>query len=57
MIFRSPYNDVAIPEIPLTQAVLRRAEELADKPALIDGTANRTLTYGQLSDACAASCC
>jgi acyl-CoA synthetase (AMP-forming)/AMP-acid ligase II len=51
MIYRSPYDDVAIPEIPLTQAVLRRAGELADKTALIDGSTNRTLTYGQLSDA------
>ncbi len=51
MIFRSPYTTVTIPEIPLTQAVLRRAEELGDKPALIDGTTNRTLTYRQLNDA------
>jgi acyl-CoA synthetase (AMP-forming)/AMP-acid ligase II len=50
MIFRSPYSDVAIPEIPLTQAVLRRAEDLAGKPALIDGSTNRVLTYGELSD-------
>jgi acyl-CoA synthetase (AMP-forming)/AMP-acid ligase II len=51
MIFRSPYTDVAIPEIPLTQAVLRLAEKLADKPALIDGSTNRVLTYGELSEA------
>lgn len=51
MIFRGPHSDVAIPEIPLTQAVLRRAEELADKPALIDAATNRALTYGELSDA------
>ncbi|MDT5063059.1 MAG: hypothetical protein QOH63_3518 [Acidobacteriota bacterium] len=50
MIFRSPYSDVAIPEISLTQAVLRRAEELRDKPALIDGSTNRVLTYGELSE-------
>jgi acyl-CoA synthetase (AMP-forming)/AMP-acid ligase II len=49
MIFRSPYSEVSIPEIPLAQAVLRRAEELQDKPALIDGLTNRVLTYGQLS--------
>ncbi|MDT4896089.1 MAG: hypothetical protein QOH25_1166 [Acidobacteriota bacterium] len=49
MIFRSPYTEVLIPEIPLAQAVLRRAEELSDKPALIDGLTNRVLTYGQLS--------
>ena len=50
MIFRSPHRDVAIPEIPLTHAVLRRAKELADKPALIDGVTNRVVTYGELSD-------
>jgi acyl-CoA synthetase (AMP-forming)/AMP-acid ligase II len=51
MIFRSPYSTVTIPEIPLTQAALRHTVDLADKPALIDGTTNRTLTYGQLGDA------
>jgi acyl-CoA synthetase (AMP-forming)/AMP-acid ligase II len=51
MIFRSPYSDVTIPEIPLTEAVLRHAEELSDKPALIEGTTNRVLTYGELSHA------
>jgi acyl-CoA synthetase (AMP-forming)/AMP-acid ligase II len=50
MIFRSPYSDVEIPEITLTQAVLSRAEKLADKPALIDGTTNRVLTYKDLSE-------
>lgn len=51
MIFRSPYPDVDIPEMPLTPFVLHRAEELADKPALIDGPSGRTLTYGQLAGA------
>jgi len=49
MIFRSPYPDVAIPQTPLTPFVLRRAQELAEKPALIDGPTGRTLTYGQLT--------
>ncbi|HEX8922535.1 MAG TPA: AMP-binding protein, partial [Pyrinomonadaceae bacterium] len=49
MLFRSPYNDAEIPLIPLAQAVLRRAEELSDKPALIDGSTNRVVTYGELS--------
>jgi len=39
-----------IPEIPVTQYVLRHAERLADRPALIEGAGGRTLTYGQLSD-------
>ena len=50
MIFRSPYPDVAIPDVPLTPFVLRHAERLANKPALIDGASGRTLTYGQLAD-------
>ncbi len=49
MVFRSPYPDVTIPEVPLTPFVLQRAGELAGKPALIDGPSGRTLTYGQLA--------
>jgi acyl-CoA synthetase (AMP-forming)/AMP-acid ligase II len=48
MIFRSPYSDVDIPDIPLTQFVLQGLEGLEDKPALIDGPTGRALTYGQL---------
>ena len=50
MIFRSPYPDVTIPEMGLTPFVLRHADRLADKPALIDGPSGRILTYGQLAD-------
>ena len=48
MIFKSPHPAVSIPEIPLTHYVLRRAVELGDKPALIDGPTGRTYTYGEL---------
>jgi len=51
MIFRSPYPDVNIPNVPLTPLVLRKAAEIPDKPALIDGPSGRTLTYGQLAGA------
>ena len=51
MIFRSPYPDVNIPEVPLTPLVLRKAAEVPDKPALIDGPSGRTITYGQLAGA------
>ncbi len=47
MIFRSPYPDVAIPETALTPLLLRTAERLPDKPALIDGPSGRVLTYAQ----------
>jgi acyl-CoA synthetase (AMP-forming)/AMP-acid ligase II len=51
MIFRGPYPEVSIPEVPLTQLVLRRARELGDKPALIEGPTGRIITYSQLADA------
>jgi acyl-CoA synthetase (AMP-forming)/AMP-acid ligase II len=49
MIFRGPDASVSIPETGLTPFVLRHAERLADKPALIDGPTGRALTYGQLA--------
>lgn len=48
MIFKSPHAPVSIPEVTVTDYVLRRADELGDKPALIDGPTGRTYTYGQL---------
>lgn len=53
MIIKGPYPDVDIPRTALTPLVLRRAKELADKPALIDGPSGRTLTYSQLADSIA----
>lgn len=48
MIFKSPHAAVTIPEVSITDYVLRRADELGDKPALIDGPTGRTFSYGQL---------
>ncbi|HVQ39401.1 MAG TPA: AMP-binding protein [Pyrinomonadaceae bacterium] len=48
MIFKSPHASVTIPEVSVTDYVLRRAAGLGDKPALIDGPTGRTYTYGQL---------
>jgi acyl-CoA synthetase (AMP-forming)/AMP-acid ligase II len=53
MIFRGPFPEVAIPEIPLTTFVFQNAKKLNDKPALIDGPSGRVLTYGQLIDSIA----
>src|SRR5690242_18186565 len=57
MIFRSPYPDRIIPEVPLTQFVMQKAQQLGDKPALIDGPSGRTISYKQLDGAirCVAS--
>lgn len=48
MIFKSPHAAVTIPDVSITDYVLRRSDELAGKPALIDGPTGRTYTYGQL---------
>jgi 4-coumarate--CoA ligase len=51
MIHKSPFSDVAIPDVSLTDFVLRHAERLADEPALIDGPSRRTLTYAEFTEA------
>jgi acyl-CoA synthetase (AMP-forming)/AMP-acid ligase II len=51
MIIKGPYPDVEIPETALTPFCLRRAEELADKPALIEGPTGRKVSYKQLAEA------
>src|SRR3954452_1805049 len=48
-MLRSPFPDVEIPEVPLSDFVLARAGELGDKPALVDGPSGRTITYAQLA--------
>jgi len=52
-IHRSPFPDVEIPDTPLTAFVLRRADEVPDRPALVDGPTGRTITYAELADAVA----
>lgn len=47
-MFRSEYADVPPVELPIHEAVLGRAAEFGDTPALIDGTDGTTLTYRQL---------
>lgn len=48
MIFTSPHKPIYIPDIPVTEYVLRRAKELGAKPALIDAPSGRVYTYEQL---------
>lgn len=47
-MFRSQYADVQAVELPIHEAVLGRAAEFAERPALIDGVDGTTLTYEQL---------
>jgi acyl-CoA synthetase (AMP-forming)/AMP-acid ligase II len=50
MIVKSSSPDVSIPDVSITEYVLRHAARLGDKPALIDGPSGRALTYRQLSE-------
>src|SRR5436309_11455181 len=50
MIIKSTSPAVKIPEVSITDYVLRHAERLGDKPALIDGPSGRTITYRQLAE-------
>ncbi|MFI8220333.1 4-coumarate--CoA ligase family protein [Streptomyces sp. NPDC085932] len=47
-MFRSEYADVPPVDLPIHDAVLARAAEFGDTPALIDGTDGTTLTYEQV---------
>ncbi|MFF3845834.1 4-coumarate--CoA ligase family protein [Streptomyces sp. NPDC002328] len=47
-MFRSEYADVPPVDLPIHDAVLGRAAEFGDRPALVDGTDGTTLTYEQL---------
>jgi len=50
IVHASPLPEVGIPDVALTSYVLRRAGELADRAALVDGTTGRTITFAQLAD-------
>ncbi|BAN02139.1 AMP-binding protein [Ilumatobacter coccineus] len=51
IIHPSPLPDVEIPEVTITQHVLRRADELADRVAIRDAAGTSSYTYTQLSAA------
>ena len=47
-VYESEYPEVQIPDVSVTDFILRHADRLADKVAIIDGPTGRTVTYGQL---------
>jgi acyl-CoA synthetase (AMP-forming)/AMP-acid ligase II len=51
MIIRSPCDDVALAQVPLTEYVLDGAGERATRPAIIDGATGRVIGYGELAAA------
>jgi len=48
-IYRSDRADITVPDVTITDYVLRHAERLADKSAFVEGTSGRTVSYAQLS--------
>lgn len=48
IIHASPFPDIEIPNQPITEHVLRRADQLADKPAFIEGDSGRVVTFAEL---------
>ena len=52
-MYTSSLPDVEIPSgISITDYTLRMADELADKPAIIDGPTGRTQTFAELKQGC-----
>ena len=51
MIFHSPYPDVTIPDMNVSDFVMLNAATYGDKPAIIDGPSGRTITFTQLAGA------
>jgi len=49
-VLRSPYADVQIPDVSLSEYVLGGAAERGDKPALVDGATGAITTYAELAD-------
>ena len=47
---RSPYPDVDIPQVSLTEYVVAGAAARGDKPALIDGASGAVTTYAEFAD-------
>jgi acyl-CoA synthetase (AMP-forming)/AMP-acid ligase II len=50
IVHASIVDDVVVPDIPITKHVLRRADDVADKPAFIDSGSGRVVTFAKLKD-------
>ena len=50
MAYRSPFPDIQVPDIDLTEQVFRHARTKPEAIAMADGLTGRTITYGQLLD-------
>jgi acyl-CoA synthetase (AMP-forming)/AMP-acid ligase II len=51
IVHPSPFPDVQIPDVPVTEYVLRCAADLPDKAAFVEGDTGRVMTFAELADA------
>jgi acyl-CoA synthetase (AMP-forming)/AMP-acid ligase II len=51
MIFKSPYPDVVVPNVHVTEHVLRDVASRKDRTALVDAATDAKLTFGELASA------
>jgi acyl-CoA synthetase (AMP-forming)/AMP-acid ligase II len=50
MVFRSPWPEIALPDVSIAEAILPAAEARGDKPAVIESETGATLTYRALAE-------
>ena len=50
MPFRSPHPDVPIPDVSLSEFVLRGVNRLGERPAFVDGHSGSSISFGDLRD-------
>jgi acyl-CoA synthetase (AMP-forming)/AMP-acid ligase II len=53
VVHTSPLPDVEIPDVALTDYVLRRVDEVASRPAMVDGATGRSYSFAELREAVA----
>ncbi|XP_045108231.1 4-coumarate--CoA ligase 4-like isoform X2 [Portunus trituberculatus] len=51
-VIRSPFDDVEIPEVSLSQYVFEAQEPYAGKPAMVDGISGASYTHGEFREQC-----
>uniref|UniRef100_A0A0P4W564 Luciferin 4-monooxygenase n=2 Tax=Scylla olivacea TaxID=85551 RepID=A0A0P4W564_SCYOL len=51
-VVRSPFDDIEIPEVSLSQYVFEAQEPYAGKPAMVDGISGISYTHGEFRDQC-----
>jgi len=50
MPFRSPHPDVQIPDLSLSEFILRGVDRLGERAAFVDGHSGSSITFGDLRD-------